>query len=192
MKRCVTGMRLSAAAFLGAMIVFPAGANGGEFATDETGVTAHAASSDSSQPAVGPLRPPQTSHETTVPAPGGMPEIFKMVDAGLSKEVIKAVIERASLPFDPTPTDLIALKQRGVSDEIALALLKHEPAASPGGGKTSTAELAPSNKRVVLVYIDPEGYDYFQHYYLYPRTLAAANARLGWYQTPFGYGYCPP
>jgi len=185
-------MRLSAAAFLGAMVVFSAGAKGSELATDVTGIKTHATSSDSSQPSASPLNPPQSSHETAAPAPDGMPEMFKMVDAGLSKEVIKAFIERAPFPFDPTPTDLIALKQRGVSDEIALALLKHEPAASPGGGKTSTAELAPSNKRVVLVYIDPEGYDYFQHYYLYPRTLAAANARLGWYQTPFGYGYCPP
>ena len=26
--------------------------------------------------------------------------------------------------------------------------------------------------------LDPEGYDYFRHYYLYPRTLASANQRL--------------
>jgi hypothetical protein len=36
--------------------------------------------------------------------------------------------------------------------------------------------------------LDPEGYDYFRYYYLYPRTLASANERL--YSSPT-FPACP-
>jgi hypothetical protein len=46
--------------------------------------------------------------------------------------------------------------------------------------------------------MDPEGYDYFHYYYLYPRTLAQANQRLyapgpysGYFPYAYGYGPAP-
>ena len=37
--------------------------------------------------------------------------------------------------------------------------------------------------------LDPDSYHYFWYYHLYPRTLAAANQRLGNYGAPYGYGF---
>ena len=40
--------------------------------------------------------------------------------------------------------------------------------------------------------LDPESYEYFQYYYLYPRTLAAANQRLYTpYPSLYGFGAYP-
>jgi len=42
-------------------------------------------------------------------------------------------------------------------------------------------------------YLDPESYDYFQYYYLYPRTLASVNERIyssyPWVAGYPGYAY---
>ena len=44
--------------------------------------------------------------------------------------------------------------------------------------------------------LDPEGYDYFRYYYLYPRTLASANERLfsspAFPPPPYSRGYYSP
>jgi hypothetical protein len=65
-----------------------------------------------------------------------------------------------------------------------------------GSTSTTTAPTgaADSTRYVQASASDPEGYDYFQYYYLYPRTLASVNERLylsyphfpGYY--PYGFG----
>ncbi len=117
--------------------------------------------------------------------------ILQMSDAGVSKGVIKAYVERQQHPCSPTPADLIALKEHSVPDEIATALLKAAAEARPEASQPSAGAPAPALYASAPSYalLDPEGYDYFRSYYLLPRTLASVNERLAPYNPPFSYGY---
>lgn len=141
------------------------------------------------------------SAQSTAPAPGttgqkearspdgpsGVQQVLKMVDAGVSKDVIKAYVETAPMVFKPSAEDLIKLKERGVPDDVTMAMLKRgsEQAQSTA---TQLASAVTANLRNRL-YLDPEGYDYFQYYYLYPRTLSSVYGRLGPYSGPYYSGY---
>jgi len=135
----------------------------------------------------------------------GIDEILKMAQAGISKEVIKTYIENSPIPYNLSASDLIELKERGVTDDLTTALMKRgavvraqaNQAAAPGSteprASASGASLGPDRRG----HLDPEGYDYFWYYYLYPRTLASANQRfyssdapLDFY--PYAYGYYQP
>ncbi len=110
---------------------------------------------------------------------GAVQEILRMIEAGVSKDVIKAYVESARLDFSPTATDLIALKEHAVPDDITTALLKRS-------GETQAQKAQPSQRGVIAANsdfgpLDPESYSYFQHYYLFPRTLAFAYGQLGAY-----------
>ncbi len=117
----------------------------------------------------------------------GVEKILTMMKAGVSTEVIKVYIESSPVAYNLTPADLIALKKRGVPDELTAALLRR--------GATLRAQAAqrPNPRPAARIYLrrqpysgglDPESYQYFQYYYLYPRTLAAANQRL---LTPYAH-----
>ncbi len=130
----------------------------------------------------------------------GVEEILKMAQAGVSMEVIKTYIESSPVAYDPSPDDLIALKERGIPDDVTMALVKRGAAlraqVSPSGNLSAMPAAYPDRRRYGR--LDPESYDYFQYYYLYPRTLAYANQRLfspypsfsGF--APYPYGYYGP
>lgn len=122
------------------------------------------------------------SNSQLIPLSNGIPEILQMLDAGVSKEVLEAFILNSPVPYELKAADVIALKQAGANDSLTLALLKHgaklreeraqvlakEAAAgvqSPQGGPIRRGFSSPG--------LDPESYQYFQYYYLYPRTLAS-------------------
>jgi hypothetical protein len=118
------------------------------------------------------------------PATSGVRDVLMMMDAGVSKEVIKAYVENAPIIGDADGTDLIALKEHRVPDDITIALLKR---AAERRRQNSPATSTPS-VATYSVSIDPDSYDYFQNYYLYPRTLGYAYERLGGYPAPYpGY-----
>jgi hypothetical protein len=125
-------------------------------------------------------------------------EVLKMESAGLSKEVIKTYIENSPVPYHLTAADLIALKDRGITDDLMTALIKRGAESSSEAAKLKPATPRESGRQRDYGQIDPEGYDFFSYYYLYPRTLAFANQRLlsadqPFYDTPFyGYGYYRP
>jgi hypothetical protein len=128
--------------------------------------------------------------------PAGVGEILKMLQAGVSKDVIKAYIESATVAPRLSATDLVALKEHAVPDELTMALMKRGaelaaqakpigpttegPATAKVSGTMSLNELAALLRSGQLNSgrLDPESYDYFQFYYLHPRTLAWANAQL--------------
>ncbi len=123
-------------------------------------------------------------------------EILRMLDAGVSKEVVKAYLEGASVTSKPTPSDMILLKERGVPDDVTVALLKRSaqiPAVSPTqpsqGLSSGVSQVAPAANNGNSPYLDPESYQYFQYYYLYPRSLAYAYDRLGLYPWSYYPGY---
>ena len=125
--------------------------------------------------------------------PAGVDEILKMLQAGVSTNVIKAYIETSPVAYNLGAGDIIALKKRGVPDELTTSMvtrgatLRAQPSQS--GNLRSFPVVYPGRNRSYGM-LDPEGYDYFQYYYLYPRTLAEANQRL---YAPYGssFGFAP-
>jgi hypothetical protein len=131
-----------------------------------------------------------------------------MVQAGVSKEVIRAYIDGSPIPYRLSAEELIALKAKGVPDDLALPMvrrgaeLKAQASSEQAGQAPSTAAAAQATPAAPLMplglnpgrgSLDPESYDYFTYYYLYPRTLAYANARLYSLGPPrYGYGYGGP
>ena len=132
-----------------------------------------------------------------------------MLDAGVSKDVIRTYVEMTP-GWTLTPEDLITLKQRSVPDDITTALLKHRPELrQPQVPSSVTSEIpaapagfgvrAPNYQHATR--LDPEGYDFWWYHYAYPRALSAANERLYpysplsraplYYTGPFGprFGY---
>jgi hypothetical protein len=154
--------------------------------------------------------PGATSH---TPYSASMEEILRMVQAGVSKDVMKAYIDAAQVPAPLTAADLVALKERGVPDEITVALVKRDAelmaqSNAPAGGNAAQPPMSGRVSLDALVAalrggqsgagsLDPEGYDYFRYYYLYPRSLASANQRL-WSSCPpfacpgYPFGYWSP
>ena len=136
-------------------------------------------------------------------------EILKMVQASVSKEVMKSYIETAPVAPHLSAADIVSLKEHGVPDELTVALMKRgaelAAQAKPAGaraeaparvsGTISLNELAAVLRSSQLNpgQLDPEGYDYFRYYYLFPRTIASANERiLSSYPAFPAYGPCFP
>lgn len=109
-------------------------------------------------------------------------------------EVIKAYVENSTLTCQLSPTDLIALKQKNIPDDITTALLKQgaEVKAQTTKASVSNAVATVAVRNLSTGVLDPESYEYFQHYYLYPRTLSSVYQRLPPYPAPYYYGYRYP
>ena len=131
----------------------------------------------------------------------GVDEILKMVQSGISTEVARLYIENSPIAYELSAADIIALKDHAVPDELVTAMIKRGAALKRQARQTmmaivNAATSSGGNRRYGA--LDPEGYDYFQYYYLYPRTLAAANQRLFSpspsfsRSAPYHYGYWGP
>lgn len=73
--------------------------------------------------------------------------VVKMVKAGMSDDIVISTIDSQPAHFALDSTDLIALKQAGVSDKVMAAMIaKNNPAATPAAGSTSgsLASVAPA------------------------------------------------
>jgi len=142
----------------------------------------------------GPNLPEQTQPTAKQPATS-VEEILKMMEAGVSKDVIKVYVENSRSDYAPTAQDLIALKQHGVPDEITTTLVKRSAEVAAQKPQTvAGSAMAPTN--LDHGELDPEGYSFFQRYYLFPRTLGYVYDRLSvnYAQGSSGYYYpaCPP
>jgi hypothetical protein len=131
----------------------------------------------------------------------GVDEVVQMVQAGVSTEVIKTYIENSPIAYSLSATDIIALKNHAVPDDLTMAMVKRGATLKRLVSQLNSLNAMParysaSNRRYGS--LDPESYDYFQYYYLYPRTLAMANQRLFTpYPSfprfaPYPYGYYGP
>jgi hypothetical protein len=136
----------------------------------------------------------------------GIEEILKMVDAGVSKEVIKAYVENSPIAYNPNAADLIALKERAVTDDITTVLVKRgaevraqasQASASAAVAQASTGAASPNaaapayaDNNPGYATLDPESYDFWWYYYAYPRTLAYANQRV--FSGYPGFSYSAP
>lgn len=126
-----------------------------------------------------PQVPGKTRNPKT-PLSAGTQDLIRMAEAGVAKEVMKAYVENASVAFVPSAADMIQMKERGVPDEVTLALLKRSGEVRRQPRPPGLPIRSQSTGQM-----DPEGYDYFQYHYLYPRTLASAYGRLNYYPGPY-------
>jgi hypothetical protein len=170
------------------------------------------ASGASDKPAIAQAGQSQNSEpraKTPTQYQASVDEILKMVQAGVSKEVMKSYIETTPVAPHLSAADIVTLKEHGLPDELTVALMKRgaelAAQAKPAGANTeapakvsgtiSLNELAAvlGSGQLNPGQLDPEGYDYFRYYYLFPRTLASANERLLSSYPAFPvYGPCSP
>jgi hypothetical protein len=124
----------------------------------------------------------------------GVGEVLKMLQAGVSKEVVMTYIESAEITSRLSAADIVTLKEHSVPDDLTVALIKRgaelsarENQARTGNSAKATASGTVSLDALVAALrrgqpqpgrLDPEGYDYFRYYYLLPRSIASANQRL--------------
>ncbi len=161
---------------------------------------------DSSQPAAAADQALDAERTSPAPLSPSVAEVLKMLAAGVSKDVVKVYVENAAVTSDLTASDLIALKQHGVTDDITTALVKrgaelraqaNNAAAASGAAAANQSPPAKAAAAPSSGYLDPESHDFWFYYYAYPRALAYANQRMyGYYPgvgfgTPYAYGYYP-
>jgi hypothetical protein len=198
---------------------FPAPAQNRQTTTPSPSESAipQSASGASDKPATAQAGQSQNSEpraKTPTQYPASVDEILKMVQAGVSKDVMKAYIEAAQVAPHLSAADIVTLKEHSVPDELTVALMKRgaelAAQAKPAGvspeaparvtGTISLNELAAVLRSSQLNpgRLDPEGYDYFRYYYLFTRTIASANERiLSSYPAfpaygPYSPGYASP
>jgi hypothetical protein len=129
----------------------------------------------------------------------GVADILKLLQAGVSKDVIKAFVEHSSVVYQLTADDIVALKQQGVPDDLITTMVQRGmPAAGQGGPvlpRPPNPGASPAQVSTPSEGIDPEGYEFWWYHYAYPRALASANERLFSSYAPFygysGYAYSP-
>ena len=79
----------------------------------------------------------------------GVEEVFKMVDAGVSKDIVKTFIENSPIAYNLSAGDIIALKEHGVTDDLTAAMVKRRAELSAQAGQAfasgaASAEAAPA------------------------------------------------
>src|SRR2546422_6084589 len=76
----------------------------------------------------------------------GIGEVLKMVDAKVDGTIIKAYIKNSPTAYNPNANEIIALKQRGVGDDIITTLIQRggEVRAQAVQGATTPAASAPA------------------------------------------------
>lgn len=154
----------------------------------------HSASIKDATDAAGQSEAPDPGAKSPAHPITGVGEVVKMLQAGVSKEVLKTYIETAQVTAPLSSADIVTLKEHNVPDDLTVALIKRgaELTAQTNQARASNAAKATASGTISLDalvaalrrgqfqpgHLDPEGYDYFRYYYLYPRTLASANERL--------------
>ena len=156
----------------------------------------------------------QTSELPTAPVSAGVEELLKMLQAGVSKDVIRAYIETSQAVPQLSASDIVKLKERGLPDDLTLALMKRKAELATEARQASASNSAPAKVTGTISLealiaalqsrqfnggsLDPEGYDYFRYYYLTPRAIASANEQIfSSYRAlpdygPYSFGYQTP
>jgi hypothetical protein len=195
MKQQVVG-KILIGALVGALLSPCASAEDTQSATPSSAATpAQSRPPDASKAAASePAKPdegkPGVDPGSARPQPTGVEEVLKMVKAGVSKEVIKTYVESSAMEYRLSAAGIIMLKEHAAPDEVIAAMLKRDAALRQHRSNPTETPPAASGQNRHYGALDPESYEYFQYYYLYPRSVAAANERL-LYSTP-SFAYYPP
>lgn len=119
----------------------------------------------------------------------GVQDILKMADAGVSMDVIKTFVEHSPGTYDPTPEDLIALKEHKVPDEVTSALLNRRAAVKKQTERIRSDVAAPTIVRRLSKgrYLEPDSYDFWYYHYAYPRALSYSYKTLSPYDPRYRF-----
>ncbi len=74
----------------------------------------------------------------------GVADVLKMLDAKVDPEVVKAYIKNSPTAYHPTAEDIVALKNRGVPDDVITAMLNRGAESQGQGPMTTPQPTAPS------------------------------------------------
>jgi hypothetical protein len=154
--------------------------------------SARATTAEAPAPNDGPPPAPTATVPETAPAPRfspGIHDIVKMVDAKVDMDVVKVYIRNSPVPYSPNAEEIIALKKRGVPDEILTALLQRGAEVRTQAVQ-AVQSMPPAQTPVAAPYTPPYdpyaygGYDYGSPYYAgYPYDYAYP------YNYWYSYGY---
>lgn len=111
-------------------------------------------------------------------------DILKMLDAKVDIEVVKAYIKSSSIAFNPTASDIIELKRRGVPDELITTLMQR---GAEVRAQMAQAVAAQGNVPLSAPNAPPQGYGYdYSTAPAYPYTDYASDYP---YYPYYGYPY---
>ena len=133
----------------------------------------------------------------TVPAlrySPGVADIVKLVDAKVDTEVIMTYIKNAPTAYNPSATEIIALKDRGVAPEILTAMLQRGAEVRAQGMRAGEVATSPVTPQVNAGGVGPYApvYDYGAQsvYPNYPYSYPMSNYVYPSYDYSYpGYSY---
>lgn len=137
----------------------------------------------SGQQATAPSAAPSAS-VTARPNPARpIDEILKLAEASVSKEVMLSFVASSATFYNLSAADVIALKEKGVVDEVITALLKRDAEVKSSVAQARGTTAAPSIVRRLATegQLDPESYDFWFYHYAYPRALSESYRMLAPY-----------
>jgi hypothetical protein len=152
-------------------------------------------------PAAGAVNPGVAAAQTAPAArySPGVADIVKLVDAKVDAEVIKTYVRNSPTAYNPSATEIIALKDRGVGPEILTAMLQRGAEAraqSMRAAQAASGTVAPQTyPGAANPYAPAPAYDYttqpvYPNYaYSYP---ADSYAYPGYSYGNYDYGYSWP
>jgi hypothetical protein len=118
-------------------------------------------------------------------------EVVQMSEAGMSPLVLTTFIENSGIAYEPTGADLLAMKKRGVPDEVMVVMLAKSAAIKAeydAARKAASKRIAaPAIVRSLSTdgELDPESYEFFWYHHAYPRALAGSYRTLAPYAQSF-------
>jgi hypothetical protein len=126
----------------------------------------------------------------------GVADVVRMVDAKVDPEVIKTYVKNSPTAYNPSASEIIALKDHGVSSEILTAVLQRGAEVRAQSMQAAQAvpnqPAPPSSPGAVNPYAPAPGYD-FSAQQVYPNYVSSYPAYSYAYDYPtYNYGYSWP
>ncbi|MBC8002799.1 MAG: hypothetical protein H7X97_09450 [Opitutaceae bacterium] len=120
--------------------------------------------------------------------PVSIADVLKMIDAGVSPDIIKALVENSTAAYDPNAADLITLKTNGVPDDVTASLMKRV-AEIKAINQKKQADQAAAQRNAGPAPMDPESYDFWWYNHGYPRVMSSTYRQLDPYPGGPVYSY---
>jgi len=125
----------------------------------------------------------------------GIRDVLKMIDAKVGGSVVIAYIRSSPTAYNPSASEIIALKQRGVPDEIITTLIQRgaevraqiAQSAQMGAQATPPAGMAPYANGYGATVSDQAYPDYGDYGYGYPYSGYPYYAGYPYYGYPYNY-----
>jgi hypothetical protein len=116
----------------------------------------------------------------------GFEEVVAMSEAGVSKELLIKFVESSAKVGQPSGADIIAMKARGLSDEVIVTLMARSAVQAREAQARNTVA-APAIVRQLSTdgKMDPESYEFFWYHHAYPRALASSYQTLAPYSPSY-------